>query len=77
MVTISNYIVNTLNKLFLKYDLDNNQIYSNRKNYCAKCEKIITKENDSGWGIFVNGHIIQSVCKECNEKLDEIYEKSS
>jgi hypothetical protein len=77
MITILNYIIDILNKLFSKYDLDDSQIYSNRKNYCAKCEKIITKENDSGWEVFVNGHITQSVCKECNEKLDEIHEKSS
>lgn len=59
-------------ELFCKYDLDDSQIYSNKKKYCIRCEKVITKDNDSGWEAFVTGHITQSICKDCKRKEDSV-----
>jgi hypothetical protein len=44
-------------------------IHSNHRKKCAVCGCQITKENDSGWQIFVDSNTTQATRKVCNANL--------
>ena len=53
-----------------KFDIklsDGREIRSTNIKKCADCDCNITKENDSGWEVFVSGGYTQSTCKKCDE----------
>ena len=43
-------------------------ISSNGLPICARCDKEVTPENDSGWEVFISGGTTQPTCVECNNK---------
>jgi hypothetical protein len=54
-----------------------NEIRSTNVKKCADCKCNITKDNDSGWEVFVGGGYTQPTCKKCNEIRDKnLCEKS-
>ena len=54
-----------------------NEIRSTNVKKCVDCNCNITKDNDSGWEVFVGGGYTQPTCKKCDEIRDKsLCEKS-